>query len=142
MAARLHCTLDPSRDVLLLRAFGTQPGGRAITGSLGIPLLAAASPVPAVDRPHLAMGRIPACATSSRGPCALHFTSADISRCMAAPVTGLPKWLCARTLGLRVQGHDTWTVYLGQQILVEWEELGYEARVCTFVSGGCRHKLL
>nr|UFA27351.1 X protein [Hepatitis B virus] len=142
MAARLCCQLDPARDVLCLRPVGAESRGRPISGSLGGLSSPSPSAVSSDHGAHLSLRGLPVCAFSSAGPCALQFTSA---RHMETPVNAhqfLPKVLYKRTIGLSVMSTTDLEEYFKDRLFKDWEELGEEIRLTTFVLGGCRHKLV
>ncbi|UBZ53985.1 X protein [Orthohepadnavirus bassarisci] len=139
MAARVHCQLDSSGHVLLLRPLRTEPGRRPLSRPSGFPPLSTAAAVSPVHGENLAVRRLPACAFSDAGPCALRFTCADLG-CMETTMNLVP-WLTTRTMGLR-STTVLLTKQINDQLWEEWEERGWSQRLCTYVIGGCGHKLL
>nr|QMV34716.1 X Protein [Domestic donkey hepatitis B virus]QMV34959.1 X protein [Equine hepatitis B virus] len=138
MAARLRCQLDPSGRVLHLRPFASESCRRTFARTAGAPDLPAADVLQADHRTHLRVRRLPACCFSSRGPCVLRFTCADISRCMEAPMN-LVQYLGRRARGLQ---HPRGDSYCQHELWTQWEENGWSDRIYTYVLGGCRHKWL
>nr|AQT40959.1 X protein [Horseshoe bat hepatitis B virus] len=141
MAARLYCELDPARDVLLLRPVGAESRGRPVPRLPGHQNSSSAAEVPPVHRQDLAVRRLPACAFSSAGPCALRFTCADVANNMETPVMNFVTWQAARQRGSYLRTLDSWQWYFGQSVMNQWEETGWGDRVIAYVLGGCRHKL-
>ncbi|AIW47289.1 X protein [Pomona bat hepatitis B virus] len=141
MAARLYCELDPSRDVLLLRPFGAQPGGRPVSRFPGDSNGSTASTVPPVHRQDFALRRLPACAYSNAGPCVLRFTCAEAAVNMETTMTNFVTWHTARQRGTVTQTLNSWQWYFGQLLMNQWEETGWDDRIIAYVLGGCRHKL-
>nr|ACX36500.1 X protein [Hepatitis B virus] len=142
MAARLCCQLDPARDVLCLRPVGAESRGRPLPGPLGA--LSPASPpvVPTDHGAHLSLRGLPVCAFSSAGPCALRFTSARRMETTVNAHRNLPKVLHKRTLGLSAMSTTDLEAYFKDCVFTEWEELGAEGRLMSFVLVSCRHKLV
>nr|AGH10177.1 X protein [Bat hepatitis virus] len=141
MAARLRCQLDASGNVVLLRPLCIESGGRPVARYARHSRRAAASPVPTVHGPHVTLRRLPICAASPAGPCALRFTCANFSGCMETTMNFVT-WLgTRRRTGAKLNsGH--WDMYFRESLMKEWEEKGNDQRLYTYVSGGCRHKLL
>nr|AVW79972.1 X protein [Bat hepadnavirus] len=141
MAARLYCELDPERNVLLLRPFGAQPGGRSFARHSGDPAGSSSAAVSPVHRQDVPVRRLPACAYSSAGPCVLRFTCAEAANNMETTMMNFVTWHAARRRGMFLQSLDSWQWYFGQSLMNQWEETGWGDRLSTYVLGGCRHKL-
>nr|BAB82390.1 X protein [Hepatitis B virus] len=142
MAARLCRQLDPSRDVLCLRPVSAESSGRPLPGPFGALSPPSPSAVPADHGAHLSLRGLPVCSFSSAGPCALRFTSARYMETAMNTYHHLPRQLYKRTLGLFVMSTTGVEKYFKDCVFAEWEELGNESRLMTFVLGGCRHKLV
>nr|Q64902.1 RecName: Full=Protein X; AltName: Full=HBx; AltName: Full=Peptide X; AltName: Full=pX [Arctic ground squirrel hepatitis B virus]AAB08036.1 X protein [Arctic ground squirrel hepatitis B virus] len=138
MAARLCCQLDSSRDVVLLRPFGSESGGPAVSRPSAGSASRADSPLPSAAESHLPLGRLPACFASPSGPCCLGFTCAEFGAMVST--MNFVTWHAKRQLGMPTK--DLWTPYVRNQLLTKWEEGTIDSRLPLFVLGGCRHKYM
>ncbi|QBQ18421.1 X protein [Tai Forest hepadnavirus] len=141
MAARLRCRLDPSRNILHLRPVGPQSSGRSISRSSRLSPLPAAAALRSFHRSHVPLRSLPSCAWSPAGPCVLRFTCADLRRCMGAPMN-FARWHGRRMRGLTVGTLNRWQDFYHGLFMQLWEDQGWSERLCTYVLGGCRHKLV
>nr|ARM20239.1 X protein [Bat hepatitis virus] len=141
MAARLYCELDPARNIVLLRAFGTQPSGRTVARHPGDSSGSSSAAFSPVHRQDVPVRRLPACAYSSAGPCVLRFTCAEAADNMATSMMNFVTWLTALQRGSLLRTLNSWQWYFGQSLMNQWEETGWDDRINTYVLGGCRHKL-
>nr|QDQ19236.1 X protein [Musk shrew hepatitis B virus] len=136
MAARMLFTLDPATGAIHLHPYSSESSRRREPSSESSFSTLVAPPSSSILGSHCSSRRLPYCAASPAGPCALRFTFADLGS-MQTPMNSVNFLTCSRRGHPRRLPHQQkyWTWYFWTKPNVN--NLHHYWLMCY---GGCRHK--